>query len=125
MRTHSHLFPRHQKMPLPHASALPPGSLGASGGGESAGDLSAPGAVDPVMTKLRPGQLLKCPVAMGRKQSHLCDVSVTMETTLEETRMLIADAVTKPLTTGYGFVTFTGESATAPQPHRCSRAHAR
>jgi len=53
---------------------------------------------------MRPGQLLKCPVAMGRPDNHVCDVNVTIETTLAQVRDLITANVTKPLTVGYGFV---------------------
>jgi len=77
--------------------------------------LSSPGlglgsgsGADPVVSKMRPGQVLKCPVAMGRLDNHICDVLVTVETTLKDTRQLIADALTKPLSGGFGFVSLSG-----------------
>jgi hypothetical protein len=82
------------------AAAASPGDP-SSGGGDSAplGNGS-----DPVVSAMRPGQRLKCAVAMGRPDNHVCDVHVTTDSTLAECRRLIDAAVTKPLGTGYGFV---------------------
>jgi hypothetical protein len=45
---------------------------------------------------------------MGRPDNHICDVLVSVESTLAETRTLITEAITKPLSGGYGFVSKDG-----------------
>jgi len=61
-------------------------------------------APDPVISAMRPGQWLDCPVAIGRPDNHAAMISVTIETTLAETRSLIDGALVKPVSSGYGFV---------------------
>jgi hypothetical protein len=61
-------------------------------------------APDPMISAMRPGQWLDCPVAIGRPDNHVAMISVTIETTLAETRSLIDGALVKPVSSGYGFV---------------------
>jgi hypothetical protein len=88
----------------------------AASGGEGGGkgmSSNLPPKMDPFVAKMTPGQLLKCPIAMGRQDNLICDVLLTIETQLSECRKLIHQNVAKPLTGGFYFVSL-GSGAAVP-----------
>lgn len=63
--------------------------------------------VDPVVSMMKPGQALNCPVAYGRKDNIMTELLFTTDTTLVQAREMVRQAIPN-IDDGYKFVSLQG-----------------